>query len=109
LYYAKFLSGLTSLWRVPVDGGEEIPVLDSLNSVGQFAVVDRGIYYVPVPDAVARWSIQYFDFASGKIRQITELQGEPWWGLSVSPDGRFLLYTRRHQASSDLMLVENFR
>jgi hypothetical protein len=29
--------------------------------------------------------------------------------LSISPDGRWVLYTQMDQAGSDLMLVENYR
>ena len=37
------------------------------------------------------------------------IEGSPWLGLSVSPDGRQVLYTLHAQGNSDLTLVENFR
>jgi hypothetical protein len=30
------------------------------------------------------------------------------WGLSVSPDGRWISYSQFGEATSDIMLVENF-
>jgi len=37
---------------------------------------------------------------------------KPWTnpeGLSVSPDGRWILYTQEDRADMDILLVENFR
>ncbi len=94
----------TNLWRVPVDGGEGVRVLDSVRAYANVALVPAGIYFIPNAD----WSIQFFDLASGKTTRIITI-GRPEWGLTVSPDERWILYTQVDQEGSDLMLVENFR
>jgi hypothetical protein len=109
LYYAKTAAAPTSLWRGPAGGGEETQVLDSLNSAGQFAVVERGIYFVAPPEANGTYYLSFLDFASGDTRRIAALAGRPRWGLSVSPDGGHILYTQQYEIGADLMLVENFR
>ena len=56
--------------------------------------------------------IEYYSFATGDVKPVAvpEKQILPTYlGLSVSPDGRWLLYTQADQRGSDLMLVENFR
>jgi hypothetical protein len=49
-------------------------------------------------------------FDTGQIREVMRLEKPPLSGagLSVSPDGRWLLYQDDDQPS-DIMLVENFR
>ena len=97
-----------SLRKVPVQGGEETQVLESV-TFQNFAVVNEGIYFIPGPDREGRYSIQFLDFATGKSWPILRLSGAAERGLAVAPDGRTLLYTQIDQTGSDLMLVENFR
>jgi hypothetical protein len=110
VYYAKYPEP-PSLWKVPVDGGEETQVLESLANSGTFAVADEGIYFIPRSSPPT--SIQFFSFGTGKIKQIATIEKPVSNGLSVSagPDGRsrWILYTQVDREGSDLMLVENFR
>jgi eukaryotic-like serine/threonine-protein kinase len=56
VYYIKADKEVTSLWKVPVDGGQESQVLGSIWA-HNFAVVNRGIYFIPGPDRVGRFFI----------------------------------------------------
>jgi Tol biopolymer transport system component/DNA-binding winged helix-turn-helix (wHTH) protein len=73
-----------------------------------YTVAPEGIYFVPVD---ASKSIRYFDFATRQVRQIFNLDKESVAGLSMSPDGRWILYTQSTGANGngDIMLVEHFR
>ena len=108
LYYAKALFG-SSVWKVPVETGEEAEVLESLSFYANMAVVHDGIYFIPKPTAATGFYLQFFSIATGKIKTIAALEKTVGCGLAVSPDGRWILYTQEDQIGSDLMLVENFR
>jgi Tol biopolymer transport system component/DNA-binding winged helix-turn-helix (wHTH) protein len=107
IYYTKS-DGASSLWKVPRDGGEETQVLESVDKRA-FAIANEGIYFIPKPDSFGRYKIQFFSFATKRIRSIFTIEGEIFIYLSVSPDGRWILYSQIDQDASDLMLVENFR
>jgi Tol biopolymer transport system component/serine/threonine protein kinase len=112
LYYAKG-RGLSGIWRVPTTGGEETLVLDAQRAGywRQWTVVEQGIYFVTA-DTPNRPLIQFFSFATGKARTVFALEKRlpgNFSGLSVSPDGRRLIWAQADQTSSDLMLMENFR
>jgi hypothetical protein len=114
LYYSKqrsdpIFSVGPGVWRVPVSGGEETPVV---RASSQFWALSRaGIYW---PTQSRGWSpdhtIQFFDFESGRTETLFRSKG-PFTGLwlAVSPDEKWLLYTTKPMAQSELMLVENFR
>jgi Tol biopolymer transport system component len=106
IYYLKGdYSG--GLWKMLVSGGEESQVLSSVVQRA-FSLVSGGIYFIPASGADGKSSLQFLSFATGKVKTIAPISGSPGEGLSVSPDGRFILYTQVDEAS-DLMLVENFR
>ena len=110
LYYAKQIgtSWMCSLWRVPVDGGQEQQVLPSIYT-SQYAVFAAGIYFIGPQEPDRSYSLQFFRFATGRTERITTLGPTVMWGLTVSPDRRSILYVQVDNLGSDLMLVENFR
>ena len=116
VYYDKVEEGgLLSLWRVPVDAGEETRVFEPVFSIGNFAVVERGVYFIPelrTDDPDGRYSLQFFNFTSNDIATVGVLEtipGQIWAGLTVTPDERNIVYTQTDEESSDLMLIEGFR
>lgn len=70
-----------------------------------FAVVEQGIYFIPAPN----FSVEFLRFATGKVTTIAKLSGGAAYGMSVSPDGQWLLFSQYENKGADLMLVENFR
>ena len=112
LYYVKSLIS-TELWRIPAEGGPATKVLGGLSNYLNLAIVDGGVFFVPDRGVAASSSIRFLSFATNKIRPVANFD-EPLdlgasGGMSVSPDGGWILSTRFDQAGSDLMLVENFR
>jgi Tol biopolymer transport system component len=106
VYYMKGdLAG--PLRKMPVSGGEESQVLPSVVNRA-FSLVNDGIYFIPEPGTDEKSSIQFLSFATGKVKTVAPISKPPAEGVSVSPDGRSILFTQVDQDSSDLMLVENF-
>jgi hypothetical protein len=83
----------------------EVEGLPRLSSPGLWTLSTGGIYFVP---ADAPRSLRYFDFASKQIRAIFEVDKDFASGLSVSPDGRWIVYSLVGDISGDIMLVEHF-
>ena len=84
----------------PVDG---MPVL----SFVAWDIVPGGAYFFPRNDIL---TLNYFDFSTRRVRPIFKISGGGvFLGLSVSPDGRYVLYPEVDDYRSDIMLVENFR
>jgi Tol biopolymer transport system component/DNA-binding winged helix-turn-helix (wHTH) protein len=65
-----------------------------------------GVYFVP---AEASRSLRYFDFASRQIRPVFEVDKDFVSGLSLSPAGRWIIYSLVGDVNSDIMLVDHFR
>jgi Tol biopolymer transport system component/DNA-binding winged helix-turn-helix (wHTH) protein len=83
----------------------EVDGLPLVRDASFWALSPDGIYFVP---AEAPRSLRYYDFASKQIRPIFELDNDFYSGLSVSPDGRWILYSQQ-DVNSDIMLVDHFQ
>jgi Tol biopolymer transport system component/DNA-binding winged helix-turn-helix (wHTH) protein len=113
VYFVRFTEGKFRLWRIRPDGSGEsmVKAMPPLNSDGyEWWPFESGIYFYAYKDG--RAEIDFLDLVTSRIRRIYTLDKPPapWLGgLSVSPDGKWLLYSRIDETASDLMLVENFR
>jgi len=107
LYYSKFFCA--GIWRMPIDGGEEERILNLPEPwfLGYWDISETGVYFFDVA-ASPRPAIKYYDFKTHQITTILEPDGEAMiWsaGISVSRDGRTLLYAMRHSTST-LMVAD---
>jgi len=106
IYFQKTV-GDSDVWQVPVAGGKETRVL---GPAGKFAVVADGIYFIEPgsPGYLGGKPLKFFSFAKGTAEKVFDIHS-PHNGISVSPDGRYVLFSQVDPFVCDLMLVENFR
>jgi Tol biopolymer transport system component len=106
LYFSKPAGGI---WKMPLDGGEEKPVLN--RHTGRYWTLTRnGICFLDL-SSTAHPTINLLDFTSGRIRNLGTLDKPVDWGysgLSVSADGKWIIYAQMDDLISQLMLVKNF-
>ena len=60
----------------------------------------------------ARPILEFFDFAVGDTPRVAVFErpiSARVWGLAVSPDRRWILFTQIDQSNSDIMLMRDFR
>ncbi len=99
-----------SMWRMPVEGDEEVRILDNVTD-GYWTVLDKGICFLN--SMATPPEIEFFDFATHRLKRVTTIDTGPKVsgpaGCAVSPDGKWILYKRVDQIDSEIMLVENFR
>jgi Tol biopolymer transport system component len=106
-----FFSSEGRLWQVSVDGSGEQQVQGS-PTIGQdkWTPVGSGIYYVNYE--FNETEIDFFDLGSHQKRTVYVLKTFPpdWMGgLSVSPDGRWLLFAQTDDVTGELIMVENWQ
>ena len=108
LYYSKGWPNPQSVWRVAVEGGEAMKVLEGVHPNAGWTVGGDGIYFFAEPGEKGQGDLSVYEFTTGKIRKILTIE-RPVGSFDVSHDGRTILYEQVDEAGSDLMLVENFR
>jgi Tol biopolymer transport system component/DNA-binding winged helix-turn-helix (wHTH) protein len=110
LYYGKFFC--SGIWRMPIDGGreEQIMSLPEPWYWGYWDISESGVYFYDV-SAKPRPAIRYYDFSTHQTTTVLEPEGKAaeWApGISVSRDGRTLLYGEGHWTTT-LMVADEIR
>jgi Tol biopolymer transport system component/predicted Ser/Thr protein kinase len=94
---------------MPSSGGPVVTLLGDLAHTLSFAVTEEGLYFLAPAGDSASSLLRFFDFRTRASRTILEIDKGPWFGVSVSPDGKSLLYSIQDRYDSDLMMVERVR
>ncbi len=106
LYYHDYWDQKKGLWRIPLSGGPETLVLDREIDPANWDLTDRGIYFIE------HNTVFLYDFAARREISLAPVNSDPRfvtdYGLSVSPDGKWLLYAGGFH-TSDIMMIDNFR
>jgi Tol biopolymer transport system component len=95
----------SSLRKMPVEGGEETEVLPSIAS-WNFAVMEDGVYFLT--GTGHRSAIEFLSFATGKTEVLAPVGGG-YFGFTVSPDRKWILYSQAIPSSSELVLADGLK
>ena len=112
LYAGKWVGAKTAIFRRPVGGGAETLVFNGV-ATRFWTLAGQCLYFMEL-NAKLHATLNCLNVATRKNTRIADVEKEPfpllpWAGLSVSPDGRSIVYPQLDQQISRIMLVENFR
>jgi Tol biopolymer transport system component/DNA-binding winged helix-turn-helix (wHTH) protein len=97
------------LWMKPVAGGSQqrLEHVPKIRYDDAWAATSAGIYFTDSSSKPV--SVNFFEFASRTTRRLMTLKRTPvpgsGPGITVSPDGRWLLYTQVDDEQSEIMLA----
>lgn len=120
-YVYYFTRANAAIRRVPANGGEEVELFTGVAGFLNFTVTPDSIYYIPEANKTNNqfWVYRY-DLAAKSHQPVLQIsqpnQFASLWnpdsylvrvthGLTVSPDGKALLWAQTDQGGSDLMLL----
>jgi hypothetical protein len=84
-------------------------VVDGLSNSLNFALADKGIYFLSVGVREAETALEFYEFKTGK-RQGLRAVGKPWfYGMAMSPQQNSICYSIVDHAGSNLMLVDGMK
>jgi Tol biopolymer transport system component/DNA-binding winged helix-turn-helix (wHTH) protein len=107
LYFARRVSN-TGLGMLALNGASsasDVPGMPAIEDANEWTLVSGGIYFVPSDKPK---SLLFYDFSTKKTRQVFSIEKNFAAGLSISPDGRYLLFSQIDEENSNIMLVDHF-
>jgi Tol biopolymer transport system component/DNA-binding winged helix-turn-helix (wHTH) protein len=107
LYFAKSRYDNPELYKMPVAGGAETPFPEAVRprSWAAWSPTSRGIFFVPAERSNSGTSIDFYDFKTRLVRQISLLDRSPFW-LSTSANGKEVFFNQAERDESSIVLVK---
>jgi Tol biopolymer transport system component len=110
VYYIRSMKE-PGLWRMSIDGRNEVPVSDAV-SEGHWSIARDGIFFMSFRSFATSRSIQFLSFAHPaspeSVYQTDADATNIVPGLSVTADGRSLLVPLLENQASEIEVVNNF-
>jgi len=109
LYFTKY--GESGIWRRATSGGPERKIFDGPPSGSQnYWTLSGGSLY-SLSDQQGQFDLQRIDPETGRTQTVHVLKHDPtpFAGISITPDGKLIVFAELARASSDLTLVEHFQ
>jgi hypothetical protein len=85
---------------------QKVPLMPDRYAQASVKVAANGIYFSPRDNQRA---ISFYNFASKKTRELFSVDKDFADSISVSPDGRYILYSQTDETNANIMLVKNPR
>ena len=107
LYFAKSRYDNPELYQMSVAGGVETPLPGAVRprSWAAWSPTSRGIFFVPAEGSTGGTSIDFYDFQTRLVRQISLLDRSPFW-LSASLDGKEVFFNQAEREESSIVLIK---
>lgn len=107
IYYTKYMT--PGLWCQQLVGSRKSKIFDGppAGYPEFWALSKDGIYALSTTGQM--YEISHIDLRTKRARTLDLLKYSPTVGLTISPDGKELIYSGLISASNHLTLVENFR
>ncbi len=102
VYYMK--SDVPGIWKKPLEGGQETLLSEGPRPEGwgSWVVTSAGVYYMRSSESEIE--LAFHDFGSGTTSSIAPLPDFIPQGLTVSPDGRRILFAQIDRYECDVMI-----
>src|SRR5262249_47803423 len=108
IYFSRAM-GSDEIWKISSDGGKETLVMkgNGLTCWCNWALGHAGIYFIAdFPDHKS--AISFFEFDSHEVRKVLELADKAR-NLSLSPDGKLIVFSKLDVADQRILVVNHFR
>ncbi len=108
LYFTHY--GEPGLWRRPIMGGQEQRIFDGPPTGNLNYWTLAGQYVYSLSERGSQFTLERIDPETGHSQSVYVLKHDPtpFAGISLTPDGKRVIFAELDQASSGLTLVEHF-